>query len=74
MPCLAGLQPGFNRDMEAKGIVLPELSCPTAAEHPRRSCRTDTEAPPPELLDCSQSFGGSPAAPPDSLPGSHMAN
>ena len=30
-----------------KGIVLPELSC-----------RTPAEAPPPELGDCNQSFGG----------------
>ena len=42
----------LNRDMEVKGIVLPELSC-----------RTATEAPPPELPDCCQSFGSSSATP-----------
>ena len=31
----------FNRDMEEKGIVLPELSC-----------RTTAELRPPELPDC----------------------
>ncbi|CAL8286725.1 unnamed protein product [Arctogadus glacialis] len=48
--------------MEEKGIVLPELSCRTAAElpPPELSCRTAAELPPPELLDCRRSFGGSP--------------
>ena len=38
-------------DIEEKGIVLPELSCWTAAE-----------LPPPELPDCRQSFGMSATA------------
>ena len=37
----------LNRDMEAKGIVLPELSCWTA-----------TELPPPELAKHRRKSGG----------------
>ena len=40
---LDSLKSILNRDMEEKGIVLPELSCRTAAD-----------IPPPELHECRQ--------------------
>ena len=44
---LVSLKSILNRDMEAKGIVLPELSCWTAAE-----------LPPPELAKHRRKSGG----------------